>query len=305
MKITQGKITRAQRIVLYGVESVGKTTFAAKFPNPLFLDVEGGTAHLDVPRAEIGSWNELTQAITECHKLDYQTIVIDSIDWSERLCIEAFLAENKKESIESIPYGKGWIQVAEKMSRFLTSLDGLIDAGKNVVLIGHSQIKRVEPPDLMSAYDRFELKLAKQTSPLVKEWADELWFARFETKVVESDNGKAKGVGGKTRIILTTHAAAYDAKTRSGLDDKIPLDFASVGHLFNGKPVEVKAASDATRTALEANEDTVNAFLLMRKVIAPGQTWRDCDPGYLLKVEERLEQFLKTASAGLIVKEAA
>ena len=53
MKITKGKQTRPQRVVIYGVESVGKTTFAAQFPAPLYLDIEGGTAHLDTDRVEI------------------------------------------------------------------------------------------------------------------------------------------------------------------------------------------------------------------------------------------------------------
>jgi len=52
LKITDGKIKRAQKVVLYGSEGIGKSTFAAKFPNPLFIDTEGGTSHMDVRRIE-------------------------------------------------------------------------------------------------------------------------------------------------------------------------------------------------------------------------------------------------------------
>jgi GTPase SAR1 family protein len=98
MKITKGKQTRPQRVVIYGVESVGKTTFAAQFPTPLYLDIEGGTAHLDTDRVEINSWAELNGAIKEVVNTDYQTVIIDSADWAERLCVEDLLATTKKSS---------------------------------------------------------------------------------------------------------------------------------------------------------------------------------------------------------------
>lgn len=183
MKITKGKQTRPQRVVLYGVESVGKSTFAAQFPKPLFLDIEGGTAHLNVDRCEIGNWKELLEALAESKTTDYKTIVIDSADWAERLCIEDLLASTKKTSIEDFGFGKGWVMVAERMSRMLSQIDSVIDAGKNVVLIAHSKITRFEAPDAIAAYDRYELKLSKQSAPLLKEFADELWFLRFKTKV--------------------------------------------------------------------------------------------------------------------------
>jgi len=292
MKITKGKQTRSQRVVIYGVESVGKTTFAAQFPSPLFLDIEGGTAHLDTDRVEINSWTELNVALKEVSNTDYQTIIIDSADWAERLCVEDLLATTKKTSIEDFGYGKGWVQVAERMSRMLTALDSLIANGKHVVLLAHSKVQRVEPPDLMTAYDRYELKMSKQSSPLVKEWADELWFFRFKTKVIESENGKAKGTGGKQRIILTTHSAAYDAKTRSGLAEELPLEWDSVAHLFAaiGPIAERKAPS--WQIEIERHGEDVNAFLQSKGMIAIGQTWRDVGSKALARVEADPAAFL-------------
>lgn len=312
MKITKGKQTRPQRVVIYGVESVGKTTFAAQFPTPLYLDIEGGTAHLDTDRVEINSWAELNAALKEVVNTDYQTVVIDSADWAERLCVEDLLASTKKTSIEDFGYGKGWVQVAERMSRMLTALDSLIAIGKHVVLLAHSKVQRVEPPDLMTAYDRYELKMSKQSSPLVKEWADELWFFRFKTKVVESENGKAKGTGGKQRIILTTHSAAYDAKTRSGLAEELPMEWDSVAHLFTtratpkakAEPAVVVVGAEHVRAfeMLEANEEAVNAFLISNKSIQPGQTWRDVSEKLRANIVARPEALVEKATA---MKEAA
>ena len=310
MKITKGKQQRAQRVVLYGVESVGKSTFAAKFPRPLFLDIEGGTSHLDVDRCEIGTWKQLTDALAEAKATDYKTVVIDSADWAERLCVEDLLASTKKTSVEDFGFGKGWVMVAERMSRFLSSVDQLIDAGKNVVLIAHSKIVRFEAPDALAAYDRYELKLSKQSAPLLKEFADELWFLRFKTKVSTTDSGKGKGIGGKERIILTTHSAAYDAKTRSGLAEELPLEWASVAHLFEAvatkQPDHIVDANEMVglgatvwrplwQARLAEHEGTVNQFLIARGVLTSEQTWRDCAPEYLERVALRVDQFVNTA----------
>jgi len=299
MKITRGKQQRAQRVVIYGVESVGKSTFAAKFPKPLFLDIEQGTSHLDVDRCEINSWKQLTDALAEAKATDYKTIVIDSADWAERLCVEDLLATSKKTSIEDFGFGKGWVMVAERMSRMLSSIDQLIDAGKNVVLIAHSKIVRFEAPDALAAYDRYELKLSKQSSPLLKEFADELWFLRFKTKVSTSETGKGKGIGGKERILLTTHSAAYDAKTRSGLAEELPLEWASVAHLFEAvaKPNHIVEADEMVgwQARLAEHEGAVNQFLIGRGVLTSEQTWRDCAPEYLERVALRVDQFINTA----------
>jgi len=304
MKITKGKQQRAQRVVLYGVESVGKSTFAAQFPTPLFLDIEGGTSHLNVDRCDIGSWKQLTDSLSEAKATDYQTIVIDSADWAERLCVEDLLASSKKTSIEDFGFGKGWVMVAERMSRMLTSVDALIDAGKNVVLIAHSKIVRFEAPDALAAYDRYELKLSKQSSPLLKEFADELWFLRFKTKVSTTDTGKGKGIGGKERILLTTHSAAYDAKTRSGLAEELPLEWASVSHLF---PVAKAAPAPALAPTICKIEDwtievakhgdAATSFLRAKEQITAEQDWTEASDRVLERIRQDVPKFLATVAA--------
>ena len=305
MKITKGKQSRAQRVVLYGVESVGKSTFASQFPNPLFLDIEQGTSHLNVDRCDIGSWKQLTDSLAEARATDYQTIVIDSADWAERLCVEDLLASSKKTSIEDFGFGKGWVMVAERMSRMLASIDTLIEAGKNVVLIAHSKIVRFEAPDALAAYDRYELKLSKQSSPLLKEFADELWFLRFKTKVSTSETGKGKGIGGKERILLTTHSAAYDAKTRSGLAEELPLEWASVSHLFPTAkaapapvtaPVTVVKIEDWTIEVAKQGE-AATAFLRAKDQITAEQDWTEASDRVLERIRQDVPKFLATVAA--------
>jgi hypothetical protein len=297
MKITKGKQTRAQRVVIYGVESVGKSTFAAQFPKPLFLDVEGGTSHLDTDRVEIATLADLESAIRECQTADYQSVIIDSADWAERLVLEGMLAQDKKKSVEDYGYGKGFVMLAEKFARLLTAADQIVAGGKNVVFIAHSKVQRVEPPDMLSAYDRYELKLTKQSAPLLKEWADELWFFKFKTKTVESESGRSKGIGGKERIILTTHSAAYDAKTRSGLAEELPMAWDSVAHLF-AKPVAKVAEAESDKEVpawqfeIENHSGNVNQFLRAKELIGEGQTWRDVEDKVFARIERDPAAFL-------------
>ena len=256
LNIVTGKQLRAQRVCFYGVESVGKTTLAAQAESPIFLDVENGTSHLDVPRIAVKTWGALIDAVRALATDEYsqfKTVVLDSIDWAERLCIEDLKAEKKIKSLEEIPYGKGFTMASERMARFLNELDYLIDVGRHVVLIGHAQVKRVEPPDQVQAYDRYELKLIKQTGPLVKEWVDHLFFLNFKTRVVESESGQAKGRGGK----------------------------------------ETK---EALGTYLVPHEADVNAWLLSKRKIAEGQTWRDMPLAMMAQVEQRPEDFLRAVA---------
>ena len=305
MNITTGKQTRAQRVVIYGVESVGKSTFAAQFPKPLFLDIEQGTSHLDVDRCDINSWKQLTEALAEAKATDYKTIVIDSADWAERLCVEDLLATSKKTSVEDFGYGKGWVMVAERISRMLTSVDALIDSGKHVVLIAHSRIVKFEAPDALAPYDRYELKLSKQCSPLLKEFADELWFLRFKTKVSTSETGKGKGLGGKERILLTTHSAAYDAKTRSGLAEELPLEWASVSHLFKATktapapaPEQPKVVKTEDWTAEVAKHgEAATSFLRAKDQIKQDQDWTEASDRVLERIRQDVPKFLATVAA--------
>lgn len=308
LNIVTGKQQRAQRVCFYGVESVGKTTLAAQAENPVFLDVENGTSHLDVPRIAVKTWGALIDAVRALATNEYsqfRTVVLDSIDWAERLCIDDLKAEKKIKSLEEIPYGKGFTMASERMARFLNELDRLIDVGTHVVLIGHAQVKRVEPPDQVQAYDRYELKLIKQTGPLVKEWVDHLFFLNFKTRIVESESGKAKGRGGKERVIHTSHSAAFDAKTRSELAEELPLAWESVAPIFGkvaaavpvvAPSVTTPVATSNAATYLEPHEPAVNAWLLAKGKIAEGQTWRDMPASMMTQVEQRPEDFLRAVA---------
>ena len=144
--------------------------------------------------------------------------------------------EARKKSIEDFGYGKGWVIVAEQFGRFLTQCDALVAVGFHVVFVAHIKVQRTSPPDLTDGYDRWELKLSKQVAPLLKEWCDALLFVNFDTLTTQGTDGRTKAVGGRKRIVHTERSAAFDAKNRYGLPEKLPLSIDSLAPLFAEPP---------------------------------------------------------------------
>ena len=247
MQITRGVIPSALKVLIYGPEGIGKTTLASKFPDPLFIDVEGSTKQLDVARLpDPQSWGEIIEEVKYVESsLCCKTLVIDTADWAEMLCAKALTNSG---SIEDFGYGKGYVMLAEKFQSLLTELNNLIASGIHVVFTAHAQMRKFEQPDEMGAYDRWELKMQKKTAPLVKEWADMILFCNYKTHVITTPDKKKKVQGGE-RVMYTTHHNCWDAKNRFGLPDMIPMDFDSIAHVVGVPktpqiPEELKALMD-------------------------------------------------------------
>ena len=258
MNITRGKISTALKIVVYGSEGVGKSTFASKFPDAVFIDTEGSTKQLDVARFDFPtSWEMVLQEVEYVKNNAYQfkTLVLDTADWAERLGIKCVCDRAQKNGVEDFGWGKGYTYVAEEFGRLINLLSEIANKGVNVVVTAHAKMNKVEQPDEMGSYDRWELKLTKQTSPLLKEWADILLFANYKTIVVSTGKDKYKGQGGQQRIMYTTHTAAWDAKNRFGLADVLPFDFQQIAHLLpNGNAAFAPANVPDTPVNIPAPE---------------------------------------------------
>jgi len=237
MNITRGKVKKAQRVVLYGPEGIGKSTFASMFPDPVFIDTEGSTYNLDVARMDApSSWTMLLQEV-EWVKAEKpcKTLVIDTADWAEKLCADHVCSLQHWQSISSPGYGVGYRYLWEEFGKLLNLLSDVVEAGINVVVTAHAAMRKFEQPDEQGSYDRWELKL--QNSPkaniaaLVKEWADMVLFANYKTTVIQDKSGKGKAFGGE-RVMYTTHHPCWDAKNRFGMPDVLPFKFAEIASIF-------------------------------------------------------------------------
>lgn len=255
MDIIKGRIATAIKTVIYGPEGIGKSTFAAQFPDPLFIDTEGSTVHMDVKRLpKPDLWVELLNEVEYVRQNPgcCKTLVLDTADWAETLCSEYVCNRDQKTGIEDYGYGKGYRYNFEEFGRLLNALELVRGQGVNVVVCCHATIRKFEQPDELGAYDRWGLKLTDapkaSIAGMVKEWADMVIFANYKTIVVNVDGkgatkGKNKVQGGK-RVMYMTHNACWDAKNRFGLPDEADFSYEVVRGVIEGgasAPVQTTA----------------------------------------------------------------
>jgi hypothetical protein len=230
--ISRGKRPRHIFALIYGTDGVGKSTLCSHAPNPIFIGAEKGTEQLDVARfPQTDSIGELLAQVralqTEKHEFD--SVVLDSLDWIEPLIWKAVCDEGKVETIEQYAggYGKGYVRSLDLWRTLLRELS-VLNEKMHVLLIGHAQIKSFQDPELPTAYDRYQLKINDKAAALVREAADAVLFARFETELVKT-NGKTRAYGDGNRIMYTESRPGWDAKNRFNLPFCIALDWKTFG----------------------------------------------------------------------------
>lgn len=238
MDIIRGKLPGALKVVVYGPEGIGKSTFASQFPCPLFIDTEGSTRHMDVARTpKPTSWPMLLGLVDEVIRDPSlcRTLVVDTMDWAELMCTQYVCDKYQKKSIEEFGYGKGYTYLSEEFGRLLNQLSEVVERGVHVVITAHAKMRKFEQPDELGAYDRWEMKLSAKNAPLVKEWADMVLFASYKTYAVKTESGKVKGQGGERRM-YTAHHPCWDAKNRFGLAPELPFTFAEIASVVGETP---------------------------------------------------------------------
>ena len=86
-------------------------------------------------------------------------------------------------------------------------------------------------PEQSGNFDHYELKLTRQTAPMLKEWSDLLLFCDYETVLKTAENKTKQPTGGR-RVMYTTHSPVFDAKNRNGLPEVLPMEYGAIAHLF-------------------------------------------------------------------------
>jgi hypothetical protein len=225
--ITRGKIRRPRRILAYGPEGVGKSTFGSDAPGAVFLAPEDGTAQLDAARLpEPATWADAMAGLdalgSQPH--EFKTLVIDTLDWLEPLISAHVCSLNGWKSLEDPGYGRGAAAALDVWRALLARLDGLRNrCGMDIILLAHSQMRTFRNPE-GEDFDRYELKLQPKASGLCKEWCDAVLFVNYETLTHKKD-GRTRGLSTGARFIHTERRAAFDAKNRYSLPEQLPLSW--------------------------------------------------------------------------------
>jgi hypothetical protein len=267
--VTRGKIDAPLRVLLYGVEKIGKSTFASEAPSPIYICPEDGTSSLDVVRfPEPEAWGDVVAAVDELlmEEHGYKTLVLDTLDWlapfvHRRVVDAAPVGKSgvRATAIEDVGggYGKGYVAALEHWRSLLARL-GQLRAKKqmHIVMLAHARIKRFINPE-GDDFDRYELKLSGQEAGLLKEWCDAVLFANYETATLKSkDETRAKGVADGARYIHTVRRAAYDAGNRYSLPEQLPLDWTAFWEAVQAnKPARADAIAAQIEALVQGNAD--------------------------------------------------
>lgn len=232
-KITSGKVKKKFLILLYGPEKVGKTTFGAGLPKPLFICGESGTDQLDVHRIKPANWVELKSILRELStsEHEYETVNLDTIDWLEQLQLDYLRKTSGIQNIRQIDGGYGAYKSRLKQEWLI--LFDIIDKLRekmNVCFLAHTHTKRFSDPVNSCEYDKYELKMEfVEVSAVFKEYVDAILFANFETTArKEKSTNKTRAFGDNTRVLYAERTHAFDAGNRYGMPAEIEFSANSV-----------------------------------------------------------------------------
>ena len=231
--VTVGREAQPPRIMVYGSEGVGKSTFAANAPKTVFIQTEDGLSEIDCSKLPLAtSFDEVVRQLVAIRDEEHEfgTLALDSLDWLERLIWDRVCQDYGVKCIEKADggYGKGYTH-ALTYWRQIVNLLGEIRAKRKmaIVLLAHAKVERFEDPE-HPAYDRYTPRLHKAACSLVCEWVDAVLFATKRMRV-DSDTGRAAPVGadGGERVLRSNGSPACIAKNRFGLPSEFPLSWSA------------------------------------------------------------------------------
>ncbi|MCC7407234.1 MAG: ATP-binding protein [Phycisphaeraceae bacterium] len=248
-QIQVGRRSAPRRCMIHGVQGVGKSSWAASSDRPIFIQTEDGLGEIDCAKFPLAlSFGEVMTALHELRTgaHEFRTVVVDSLDWLERLIWQEICVAENVSNIEKIGYQKGYTFALSYWRPFLEALDGLRrERGMTVILTAHTKIEKFQTPE-DSAFDRFSPRLHKLAAAVVMEWCDEVFFATYSTA---SDPKKVRNVTAPERVMRTCEGPTHVAKNRLQMPYELPLEWAAYdyfAHLSQPSPGNTPATGTAS-----------------------------------------------------------
>lgn len=230
MRVLSGITPTAPKLMLYSLPGVGKSTLAAKLKRPIFLDLEGGLNYIDCNRTEqITDLDDFYKDLVELYRAEtreYDTIVIDSVDWLVRKVVEKAAGIDKNNLTETLNrsnggYGNGK-QVLENhiRTKLLPTLVALNKKGYGICLVAHAERKDTMDADGVDM-ERITPKIDTNTMNVFVEWVDNVFYLK-------------KGADGERYLVLDSDMVAL-AKNRLSLSGEIKLSDIDINELLMPK----------------------------------------------------------------------
>lgn len=256
LAVSVGKVVQAIFIFIFGVDGIGKSTFAANAPDTLFLDIEGSTDEMNVRRypdpkdRAAFKWADLLAAVRSLivDPQGYKHLALDTVDAIEALIFDHVCEKAGAPNVGEIPYGRGYDAALEEWRLLIAALEQLQQRhGVGIILLGHAHLKTFKNPQ-GDDFDRYIVKMHEKSAAFLRERARGVYFANYETFADKDKKTKrVRGVSTGARLLYTQRTAAYDAKDRYGLPEQLALDWNEFERLRAAGAV----ASEALRAEIE------------------------------------------------------
>ena len=273
--IVVGKKKKPIAVLLSGVHGIGKSTFGAGAPNPIFIGSEEND-ELDAARfPKVVTWKDLKDQLNTLlnDNHNYESVILDTIDTLEQVAQKEILAGSDKTMATAMGgYGKAY----EKMKdMFLDIRDQYLiplrdNKGMNIVLLCHSDKVKHEDPITNTSYDHYQTAIHKKVKTVFEDWVSAILFANFELFKGEDTNGKQFLVGEGERRIFTEERPSHTAKNRFNLPYQMALNFTDLKkHIDNyyGKAEAAGINPEVDQLVKEINVYLENSDIETQKVV--------------------------------------
>lgn len=279
-------MAKTVKMCIFGKPGEGKSTFASKAPNPLFICTDGNFEWLGLPdqnHVRVSTWKQAKEVINNIvlakpEYKDFQTIVVDLVEdlyvWAEdEFC--------KREGIIHVSdyksMGAGYSVVRKE---FFAQISKLLSIDKNVILISHEADK---PGKTKAGADTYTYIPSDKMS-LTKQWNDIEGQTRYFLRCFSQDEEVEGRVRKKRYLSLIPGQGEYGI-CRGADEENWPREceldwdvFTSIIGVSNPTPLKVKAAPVVEETPVE-DKPKPEPVKRVRKVnLKPASTTPDPKP---------------------------
>lgn len=223
-----------KKVIIYGTACIGKSSFAAQFDSPIFIQTENAGGEIDCPRLPVcKSWGDMIDQLTLIYKGEYgeyKTLVVDSLKFVEQLIVKEVCKNKEIDSLDDLQYGVAYGDAMSMWYKFTDMMDRFLDSDMDVVLIGHETQRTVKDPRT-DEYETTTLDLMKwgRTYDPVKmlaPWCDCVLYLAHKLYTSSTDTGlgqtRTTATSTGDRIIYTEERPAYLAKNRYKMPPELP-----------------------------------------------------------------------------------